>query len=147
MTKISLENLRPCIIFTPEMKKLLSSIMIIVYVTLSCGVMINQHYCMGRYQSFDLYSSVKNECGKCGMPMEDSHGCCKDQVKIVKIQNDQNSSTITYNFKAVESPALIPSDFIAASAISPNKLQKEENHIPPELSDQDVHLLNCVFRI
>lgn len=121
--------------------------MIVVYVAMSCGVMINQHYCMGRFQSFDLYAAAKNECGKCGMPMDTHDGCCKDQVKIVKLQNDQNSATVSYNLKVTESPALIPGNIIAVSAITPIQLQNRENHIPPELSDQGLHLLNCVFRI
>lgn len=81
------------------------------------------------------------------MPMEKSHGCCKDEVKIVKLQNDQNTTTVSYSIKIVEAPALIPSDFIAASTITPDKFQKQENHIPPELSDQELYLYNSVFRI
>lgn len=147
MTKISLENLVICTIFIPEMKKLLAVITVFLYVTMSCGVIVNLHYCMGRYQSFDLYSSEKNDCGKCGMPMDKSHGCCKDEVKIVKLQDDQNTSTVSYTIKNVEAPTIIPSDFIEASAITPDKLQKQEDHSPPELSNQDIYLNNCVFRI
>ena len=136
-----------CIIFMPGMKKLLSAIIIIVYVSMSCGVIINLHYCMGRYQSFDLYASGKNECGKCGMPTDKPHGCCKDEVKIVKLQDDQNKATISYNIKNIDAPVMIPSDFIAASPITTDKLQKQEDHEPPGLSGQDMNLHNCVFRI
>jgi hypothetical protein len=129
------------------MKKLLYIITVFLYVTMACGVVINLHYCMGRYQSFDLYTAQKNECGKCGMPMDKSHGCCKDEVKIVKLQDDQNTSTVSYTIKNVEAPTIIPSDFIEASAITPDKLQKQEDHSPPELSNQDIYLNNCVFRI
>src|SRR5574338_1116112 len=122
------------------MKKLLYIITVFLYVTMSCGVIVNLHYCMGRYQSFDLYTAQKNECGKCGMPLDKSHGCCKDEVKIVKLQTDQNTSTVSFTIKTAESPAAVPSDFIAVSVITSDKLQHRADHAPPELSDQDVYL-------
>lgn len=79
--------------------------------------------------------------------MEKHQGCCKDEVKIVKLQDDQNTATVSYNIKVAESPALIPSGFISTFSISSYKLQKQDNHIPPELSDQEIYLQNRVFRI
>lgn len=129
------------------MKKLFSVITVVLYFILTCGVMINQHYCMGRYQSFNLYAAEKDECGKCGMPMDQSHGCCKDEVKIVKLQVDQNTTTISYTFKNFEAPAIVPSDFIAACTTISGNFQAQVNHAPPDLSYQAVYLQNCVFRI
>ncbi len=129
------------------MKKILSGITILLYVVMSCGVMINLHYCMGRFQSFDLYSVEKNDCSKCGMPMNKAHGCCKDEVKIVKLQDDQNKSTVSYEIKNVETPVIIPSGFIAAFVINPNIWLQQEVHSPPLLTGQDACLLHCVFRI
>ncbi|HWC52247.1 MAG TPA: hypothetical protein VG676_01590 [Chitinophagaceae bacterium] len=129
------------------MKKLFSLITVFLYITMTCGVMVNLHYCMGRYQSFDLYAAQKNECGKCGMPMEKSHGCCKDEVKIVKLQDDHNTSTVSFSVKNIQVPAMIPSDFIAASPVSSHTFQRQDDHAPPEQSDQGIYLQNCVFRI
>ncbi len=129
------------------MKKLLYIITVFLYVTMACGVVINLHYCMGRYQSFDLYTAQKNECGKCGMPMDKPHGCCKDEVKIVKLQDDHTTSTVSYSIKNIEVPATIPSGFIAKASTASDELQRQEDHAPPELSAQDVYLHNCVFRI
>lgn len=81
------------------MKKLFSVFTVALYFTMTCGVLINQHYCMGRFQSFNLYSVDKHECSNCGMPMDQSQGCCKNEVKIVKVQNDQDVSSISFSIK------------------------------------------------
>lgn len=81
------------------------------------------------------------------MPKDKSHGCCKDEVKIVKLLDDQNISTVSFSVKNVEAPSMMPSEFMAASFVIPDHVQTQKNYIPPDLSDQEVYLQNCVFRI
>lgn len=114
---------------------------------MSCGVIVNLHYCMGSYHSFDLYARAKDECGTCGMKMDQSHGCCKDEVKIVRIQDDQNITTANYSIKNIQAAVTSPSGFLAASLISSDRSFHEADLIPPELSGRDSYLKHCVFRI
>lgn len=129
------------------MKKTVSAILIVVYVIMSCGIMINQHYCMNRFQSFDLFTTGNEDCNQCGMTMKDQAGCCKDEIKIVKLQDDQNVSAVTFSIKKVEVPAQILPDFIAVSFNISAKPLQQVYEVPPDLSDQDAYLQNCVFRI
>ena len=147
MRKIRYKNLPLIIIFTIGMKKILSTITVFFYLAMSCGIMINLHYCMGRVQSVDFYAAEKKTCGKCGMPLDKSHGCCKDEVKIFKLQSDQNKASASYSIKNIDLPAIVPSDFIAASFYNIDKSLHYYDHSPPLLAEQGIYLQNCVFRI
>lgn len=130
-----------------RMKKLLLSLTVLVYLFMSCGVIINLHYCMGNYHSFDIYSNAKDECGTCGMKMDKPHSCCKDEVKILKIHDDQNFTPANYSVKNVQAPVTNPSSFSASSIIPSDHFFNEADLIPPELSGQGIYLQHCVFRI
>ena len=97
------------------MKKILASISMLVYFAMTCGVIVNLHYCMGRVQSFEFYGIEKKVCDVCGMSLKNTHGCCKEEMKILKIQDDQNKAQASYTIKSIEVPATIPSDFIVTS--------------------------------
>lgn len=129
------------------MKKVLASITVLFYFIVSCGVVINLHYCMGSYQSFTLYEAQYKKCGKCGMHMEDNSGCCRDEVKIIKLQDDQNSTYVSYSIQGIVAAVITPSEFIAASVLNVEELLHYNNLSPPLLNGQDTYLQNCVFRI
>ena len=78
------------------MKKVLASISVLIYFAMTCGVIVNLHYCMGRVQSVDFYGEEKKVCDKCGMSLDNTHGCCKEEIKILKLQDDQNNHAILH---------------------------------------------------
>jgi hypothetical protein len=128
------------------MKKGIASILLLLYIAFSSGVVISFHYCMDDFDSLQLGNVKTDVCGKCGMHTDDSSGCCNDEVKVFKIQDDQQASAISFKFSA-------PDAIIAALPVwddpSPNKSNHQlflNNHSPP-LSKQDTYLQNCVFRI
>ena len=130
------------------MKKLVASISLACYLTVSCGVVISFHYCMNRVASTQLFATEKKVCGKCGMHTKKSKGCCHDEVKVVKLQEDQNTiSGFTYNLPSIEATVNIPSEFIAASSYNIDEKRHFHNHSPPLLSAQDIYLRINVFRI
>ena len=129
------------------MKKVLASITVFFYFIVSCGVVINLHYCMGDFQSFQLYSVKSDECGKCGMHMDDENDCCKDEVKIIKLEDKQNRVNINYSIQGLESDNQSTSDFITASLLNRKDFFYYNTHSPPLISQQDTYLQNCVFRI
>ncbi len=102
---------------------------------------------MGRYHSFDLFANAKDECGTCGMKMDKPHSCCKDEVKIIKIRDDQNFATVNYTIKNVQAPVMILPDFIALSATPSGKIFDEAGWTPPDIPGKGIYLQNCVFRI
>ena len=129
------------------MKKVLASISVLIYFAMTCGVIVNLHYCMGRVQSFEFYGQEKKVCDVCGMSLKNTHGCCKEEVKILKLQDDQNKSQASYLIKGIDVVATIPSDFIVASIYKVESFSQFNSHSPPLLTKQDTYLQNCVFRI
>lgn len=147
MTRISLENRAAFITFAAGMKKIFSTITVFLYFAMSCGIIVNLHYCMGSFQSYDLYTSVKKSCDRCGMPLDKKHGCCKDEIKIIKLQNDQRTTQLSYDFRKIETPVIVPTGFIAASINKIDGLSDSYQYPPPLLTDGDIYLQHCVFRI
>lgn len=128
------------------MKKLVSAILLVIYFTLSSGVVINLHYCMNRFDSVKLGTAKTEICGRCGMHSQDASGCCHDEVKFVKLQNDQQASYALFNFDTPSVILTTPEFIISEGLISGQKASPVNNHSPP-LNKQDTYLLNCVFRI
>jgi hypothetical protein len=130
------------------MKKITVSIIAVLYFTISSGLIVNLHYCMNRFISFDLNPVSKNECGICGMDKSKSGNCCHDEVKFIKLQDDQNKAAqVAFDFTAVQSFAILTSQFITTSFYNADEIKHHVDHSPPLLSLQDLQIKNCVFRI
>jgi len=130
------------------MKRITVFIMAILYFAISSGLIVNFHYCMDRFTSFDFNPVSKNECGLCGMDKTESKGCCHDEVKFIKLQDDQNKTTqVTFDFTSLQAAAIIPSAFIATSFYNADEKKHHVDHSPPLLHQQDLQIKNCVFRI
>ncbi len=103
---------------------------------------------MKRLVSVHLYETTPDVCGRCGMDTHESDGCCRNEVKVLKLQQDQNKFTVeSYEIPSLEIVVTTPSDFIVASFQNSYKQRHFHNHSPPLLSEQDTYLQNNVFRI
>jgi len=129
------------------LKKLLGTISAIIYFTVVTGVVVNIHYCMNRVDSAELYSTSSDICGKCGMHTDDSNGCCHDEVKVVKLNDDHNISQFNFELKSPEILPVNHHNLISGLNIELVEQNDYQNHSPPLLSQQDTYLQNCVFRI
>lgn len=128
------------------MKKPIASILLILYVAFSSGVVISFHYCMDSFDSVQLGAKKSDYCGVCGMHKSEGNECCKDEVKIFKIQDDQQTSAISFKFT---SPDVVVADlplWIETFVVKSTDELYLQTHSPP-LSKQDTYLQNCVFRI
>lgn len=129
-----------------RMKKSIASILFVLYVAFSSGVVLSFHYCMDTFDSVQLGAKNSDYCGICGMHKEKGNECCKDEVKIFKIQDDQQTSAIGFKFSSPDAiVATLPVWDEAAPINTPHQLFLH-SHSPP-LSKQDTYLQNCVFRI
>ena len=126
------------------MKKVTIAILAVIYLTVSSGVAMTVHYCMGKVSSVDLMHT-SDKCSKCGM--KTNGGCCKDEFKIVKL-ND--SHKLISNDINIFSPVAIvdnsKSIFDENIFLSRNK-SDYKNHSPPGSSGPSLNILYCVFRI
>lgn len=130
------------------MKKLFFSISFLCYFAVTSGVVISSHFCMKRLLSVHLFETSPDVCGRCGMDTNELNGCCRNEIKVVKLVQDQTKIPIvTYELPALEIQAVIPSAFIVAAFKNIDEQRHFHNHSPPLLSEQDTYLRNNVFRI
>jgi hypothetical protein len=103
---------------------------------------------MNKLASTELFATTGTQCDKCGMDLHKGHGCCRDEVKIVKMQEDQKLNTVfSFQLALLESPVVLPSEFIVASFYNTPATKHYQNHSPPLLASQETYLENCVFRL
>lgn len=130
------------------MKKAILSIVVISYLAVSSGIVINFHYCMNRLASTELFAMEGKQCGKCGMNIHKSDGCCHDEVKVVKMEDDQKlTSALSFDLALFDLVAQEPSPFITTPFYNSNVKAIPDQHPPPLSSLQDTYIANCVFRI
>jgi len=129
-------------------KKIITSIALACYLLVSIGVVINHHYCMKQLASTQLFAAAKAVCGKCGMHTKKSNGCCHDEVKVVKLEQDQNTfSAASLSIPSLDILSITPSQFITTDFFNNSGQAHFHNHSPPLLSEQDTYLQINVFRI
>jgi hypothetical protein len=103
---------------------------------------------MNRLASTQFFVTESKKCARCGMNIHTSNGCCRDEVKIIKMEVDQKtSSSISFELPALEALVQTPSQFLVTSSINTGETRHYHNHSPPLLTEQDTYLQNCVFRI
>ena len=67
-----------------------------MYMTVTSGVVINIHYCMGEVATVELGHNSQDSCGQCGM---DNSGCCHDDVQVVKLCADQLPASVNVDLQ------------------------------------------------
>jgi hypothetical protein len=55
---------------------------------------------MDSFDSANLGAQKSDYCGVCGMHKTEGNECCKDEVKIFKIQDDQQTSVSSFKFSS-----------------------------------------------
>ncbi len=109
--------------------------------------MVSMHYCMNSFESVQVGAASSDKCGKCGMHTEDSNGCCRDEVKVVKLQMDTQIAKMLLPGLSL-SPVELP---LSQHLVLP--FQNFEQAVemvptgPPLISSQPVYLSNRVFLI
>lgn len=133
------------------MKKVLATILSLIYLTATSGVVMNLHYCCDRLDKVGLSFTSKalNSDVSCGMQSAyKGRNCCKNvhkQLKITKPQNTAPDMSFSGGYSvAVVLPGTprIPSPYFSSVAkgnFSP--------HAPPFRETNPVYLKNCSFLI
>lgn len=129
------------------MKRLAASILLLVYFTVTTGFAVSVGYCMNKRVSVDVgYHGHDEDCGKCGMNIEKSGGCCGEDVKVVKLQLDQNlvkSAVPDFGF-ALAVPT--HGDLFVTTPLYRSQAAFPLAHAPPS-DKQHTYLHNRVFRL
>ena len=105
------------------MRKTAILLLTILYLTMSSGVIVNFHYCMGDLAEVEWGLKHDDTCPKCGM--KDAEGCCENKYEVVKLEQEHQmtklASLMPPAYVAVEpsSPALPSLSTLPASSVSP----------------------------
>ena len=130
------------------MRKLLVSILSIVYLTASTGTSVDMHYCMGKLVDWTFSHDDSGSCGSCGMEKKGSdNGCCKDEQKFVKSDLDQKATGNDLQFLQFSPAIPEPGLFTAKVIPMAESLSFPRAHAPPLGGGASLHLLHCNFRI
>jgi hypothetical protein len=128
------------------MKKIFIILVLLVYGAASMGATVHMHYCMNEFTGWNLWHDDEDsECGKCGMK-ERKDGCCKDEHKQIKVEDDHHKSRVAKHVQLLSAPALLipfPNYIFKATSIP---LFAPLSNAPPHIP-QRLHLVNCVFLI
>ena len=127
------------------MKKILLAILTFFYMSISTGIAMEIHYCMGKKIGVDLFHSGSDTCGKCGMT-ESKTGCCSDDYKFLKLQDEHKNTgnQIAFNSE-ITSVISFFNQFDSSRLIPTAKLFK--NYSLQFDTGPTICIKNCVFRI
>lgn len=118
------------------------------YLLVSTGFIMSTHYCMNQPAAVHLFDKKSEVCDKCGMETHESNGCCRDEVTIVKLTQDQNKvQTVAFELAFIQTPVVVPSAYLVFPFYNMDEKKYFLNHLPPLLSEQDTYLQHNVFLI
>jgi hypothetical protein len=132
------------------MKKFIVSILAVLYLGLSTGATVHMHFCMGKFVGSSLWNNEKSDlCSKCGMEKKASKNkCCKDETKVVKIEQDQKVTIPLDHSVDVTSIEILQNSFAAPILIINSSIEEAfHSNAPPLAFKAPIYLRNCDFRI
>lgn len=132
------------------MKKVIVTILSVLYLTSTTGASLHLHFCMGKLADWNLVNKESKTCSKCGMDKSDEklNGCCKDENKFFKNISDQKISETGFQFIKLLAAAFPVTFFeIPVDGFSSVKEKNPFSHAPPRSNDVAVYIRNCIFLI
>lgn len=130
------------------MKKFIVAILAILYLSTSMGATIQLHYCMGRLVDWGMARNDNSKCSNCGMEKKGHKGCCKDEYKLIKNENDQKiSESFTQLSKITSEIAQINFPDYSIKLANAFAIEFPKTNSPPRSCQTPINILNCVFLI
>ena len=129
-----------------QVKKFLLSIVTMLYMTMSSGIAMEIHYCMGKQAGIDFYDTAIEKCGRCGMK-EKKGGCCSDEHKFYKLADAHKNVSSDDNVFVSPMAALILQPSLYPPVMPGNRKNLLHTILPQSDSGPPIFIRNCVFRI
>ena len=129
------------------MKKIFVGILTMMYMTVSSGIAMEIHYCMGKKAGVDFYGSTNDKCGRCGMKEKNMAGCCHDEHKFYKLSDSHKNVTNNISFNAGETAIVTEYPVYTWQLPAEKVVAMVNNHSPPGNTGPSVCILNCIFRL
>jgi len=102
---------------------------------------------MNKQRSVELGAVQKDFCDKCGMLKKESNGCCHDDVKVVKLQQDTQPAKILMPSFELHVPVTLVSQHLISPFYNFTRSSEPASFQPPPLQQDDLCVANSVFRI
>lgn len=138
------------------MKRFLTSLLAVLYLSLASGVTVHAHYCMGKLIGTSLAhagveDSGEHTCGLCGMTKgADDGGCCHDEEASFKVSEAQKGAihAPAYIMLMADVPApLVLTAVHTALPLRDVAVSHWANAPPPRPPAVPIFLRVCNFRI
>ncbi|TDH27917.1 hypothetical protein EXU57_05475 [Segetibacter sp. 3557_3] len=127
------------------MRKLITSIVAVLYLAVSSGFVLNVHYCMGKVSGVSV-DNVNPKVCSCAKPKKKS-ACCSSTFKLIKLEDAHKAAAITAYQSSIQGVLPVTPSFINPVLPEASLLVKPVRGSPPLSSASNIYLRNCVFRI
>ena len=112
--------------------------------SISTGIAMEIHYCMGKLAGVELFASENDTCGRCGMT-EKKGGCCSDEHKFYKLTTDQKNAS---NDQTFQSPVtVIDTEYSSHEILFQKNSALTISNISPQKGGPPLFILNCIYRL
>lgn len=126
------------------MKKILAILFSVFYFGFSSGAAFSVHFCMEELVS--VSQKTTDICGKCGV--KEKKGCCKTEVKVLKVDDSQKADLLKIDFISQIAPASAHQQFFFIDkSFSAAKFTLIRINGPPEYKLVPIYINHCHFRI
>jgi hypothetical protein len=148
---ISIEQMHILLLVHLHMKKFITAILALLYLSTASGATVHMHYCMGELANWGvLMHNDEDTCSNCGMEKsaKNDNGCCKDEHKFIKNDNDQKaveSFISNLSAQAIDLPVSFP-PLHNVAVVSICEIHPVSN-APPRSNSIAVYILNRTFLI
>ena len=132
------------------MKKFITAILAVLFISTSMGMTVHMHYCMDKLVETNLWHTEKQDdaCSECGMKMGSKTGCCKDEHKVIKTDNYQKTDVTKIPTLQSFTLALPPLPLVLETEMFASRVkQLPYSNAPPYRSSVPIYIRNCVYRI
>jgi hypothetical protein len=128
-------------------KKIFLSILTMMYMTVSSGIAMEIHYCMGEKAGVDFYQLSDEKCGKCGMKEQNKKGCCSDEHQFYKLEDSHKKAVADYSFQIGEIAIVHTYPTFDWQVATNASTAQPVGHSPPDYLQPPARILHGVFRL
>ena len=129
------------------MKRSIAILLAMLYITLTSGVAVNVHYCMGKLASVEWQEGPSDMCHKCGKPVN-GMDCCKDEFKFCKVTESHQAPQGLQQELPTATDMQLPVRILTVPSLSALEITITGNpHDPPDILSAPLFLKNCTFLI
>ena len=130
------------------MKKAIFLLITLAYMVSTTGATLYIHHCMGKVVDWDLNKEKVENCSNCGMSKTDKNDCCKDEMRVLKVDKAQKQpEAARYDIGLLK--GILP---VALFVLAPRNFQCSPDVFPPHFPINqavvpDLCVLHCTYLI